>query len=205
MDVKRVEYCSDARFSQTSILQHGAYLVDGEPCAFEIVDECSARVAFHDYSRLDEVIGRFRYFAEHITRFYDMNGGLIASFPPVTAFEVELEAIQPSQFYIDEAKLAGVSTFVRSGSDVIVPVSRWDSGFVAQDGHTRMYRAAQMGIDSVRAFIAEDNDDLIWFAREAQRRGIRHVRDMEIVSHQDYVEKWHRFCDEHFAEQGEEG
>jgi len=204
MVIQRVEGYSDARFSRTVLAQHGAYLVNGEPCAFEILDECSARVTFHDYTRMGEVIEHFRFFAGHITQFHDTDGGLIASFPPVETFEVGLDEIQPSQFYVDEDKLAAVSAFVRTGSDVIVPVSRWNGCLVSQDGHTRLYRALRLGLTGVRAFIAEDNDALLWFVEEARRRGIRHVRDMKVVSHQDYVEKWHRFCDAHFAELGEE-
>ena len=56
MDIRRVEGSDDARFPQTALWQNGAFLADGEPCAFEILDECSARVTFHDYSRVGEVI-----------------------------------------------------------------------------------------------------------------------------------------------------
>ena len=38
-------------------------------------------------------------------------------FPPVELFAVKLEDIQPSQFYVDQEKLAAVRDFVKGGGN----------------------------------------------------------------------------------------
>ena len=72
MMIERINIYDDDRFSHTVLFQHGAFLVDGErPCSFYIRDECSATVYFGDYSDVLPVIEEFRFYAEHISMFYD--------------------------------------------------------------------------------------------------------------------------------------
>ena len=205
MDIKRIDGYTDPRFSEKVLAQHGAFIVDGKPCAIEIIGPGSAEIDFDDFAHLEEIVREFRFYAEHITLFYDTDGNLLHCCPRVDTFEVSVDRIQPTQFYIDEEKLAAVSTFVRSGRDVVVPLMRRNGRLLSMDGHTRLYCALEKGIRTVRGFMTEENEDIIFFAEEAQRRGVFTVGDMEKLSHAEYTDKWDRFCDEHFAEAGEEG
>ena len=198
MDIRRVNDYDDPNFSSRVLAQHGAFYVDGKPCSFEIIGSCTAEIDFDDFSRIDEIIDEFRFYAGHITMFYDARGELIACRPRVELIDVPVDLIQPSQFYIDERKLRAVSEFVRTGRDVIVPLMHWNGRLLALDGHTRLYCAVQKGIDRVRGYM-EENEEIGFFAREAQRRGIYTVQDMHLLPHAEYEQKWNRFCDEYFA------
>lgn len=105
-DIQRVDCYNDPRFSRKVLCQHGAFLVDGEPYEVEILDRDSAVIRGARPELYSGVIEDFRFFAGHISRFYNSTGELIQEFEPVELFSVKLDAVQPSQFYVDEEKLA---------------------------------------------------------------------------------------------------
>lgn len=199
MKIERINALHDERFREIVLKQHGAFLADGKPCEVEIIDQRSAKIFCEDAQRIDELIRLFRYFAEHITIFYDRDGKLLREFPPVSLFEIEIAEIQPSQFYVSADKMLAVKSFVRTGRDVIVPLNLSDGRYIAMDGHTRLRCALELGEKKALGFIAEPNEELLWFVDQARQRGIFGVKDMQMVSAEEYTEKWERFCDAHFA------
>lgn len=207
MEIERINSYEDTRFDKEVLRQHGAFLVDRKyPCSFRIVDRQTAVVSLADNAQIEEhmeeLIEEFRFFAEHITRFVDEKGRLVKEYPQVETFELELAQIQPSQFYVDEDKLEAVASFVRVSEDVIIPVMRFQDGdkYISLDGHTRLYCAYQKGIKQVKAFpVEEENDYIPDFVREAEKRGIYTISDMQVLSHEEYAEKWNTYCDEYFA------
>lgn len=200
MEIERLNSYEDSRFDPDILRQHGAFVIDGRyPCGFRILDEHSAKVYYHDYGAIEEILENFRFYAGHITRFYDRDGALLREYGEVETFELPLEQIQPSQFYVDREKLQAVGSFVESGEDIVVPVMKADGRYVSLDGHTRLYLAWRRGYDHVRAFLEEDAGGAIAdFAREARSRGVRCVEDMEELCHEEYEEKWNRFCEGFF-------
>ena len=59
------------------------------------------------------------------------------------------------------------------------------------DGHTRLYAAWRKGIRRAMVFRASDQDmaaGIADFAAEARKRGIFHIRDMALLSHEVLVE-----------------
>lgn len=198
MEIKRIDDYHDARFSNAALLQHGAYLIDGEPYEVEITAQAEAVVRGKDPGVFGELIEEFRFHAPHVSRFYDGSGRLIAEYPASELAQIEIDSVQPSQFYTDEDKLRAVGTFVHSEEDVIIQVLPWDGRFICLDGHTRLYLAAQRGWKSVKAVVSE-TDDWVWtFVHEAQRRNILRPRDMILVPHEQYEELWNKYCDEVF-------
>ena len=108
------------------------------------------------------------------------------------------DRIQPSQFFIDEEKLRAVSTFVHRPEDIVIQVLPWGDRFISLDGHTRLYLAAERGYKTVRA-VASETDDWVWqFVEEARKRGITSPRHMKLLSHEQYVIQWDRYCDSVF-------
>lgn len=202
MQIERIDGYDDRRFPREVLLEHGAFLIDGcDPCSFRIRDDHSATVSFGDYARVEPIIEEFRFYAEHITVFFDDAGNRIAEYPPVVTREMPLCEIQPSQFYADEDKVAAVATFLRSDKDVIVPVA-YDKSidrFVSLDGHTRMFTAHAQGWTSVRVFETQTDEYIFEFAHEARRRGVYGVGDIALLPHAQYRVKWDRFCDDFFA------
>ncbi len=201
MEIQRINSYSDTRFPPETLRQHGAFLVDGKPCAFTVTGPDSAIMDFHDYAQADELIDEFRFYAEHITRFYTTEGALLREFPAVKPFPLSLERIQPSQFYVDEDKLSAVGTFLHRGEDVVVPVIPLPGTerFVSLDGHTRLLWAYQNGFSHVSAFLCQDAGSYIMgFVEEARRRGVFQPADLTALPHGEYDIKWNQFCDDFF-------
>lgn len=201
MDIMRVNDYRDPRFSPAVLRQHGAFLADGQPCAFEITGPHTA-VADCPPHCLAEAVETFRFYAEHITEFRDRRGTLLLALPPVATFPVALADIQPSQFCVDADKLDAVADFVAAPEDVVVPLTRLGGRYVACDGHTRLCLAARRGWTQARGFLTADAGAYIAaFAQEAQARGVRVPGDLPVLPHEEYRLLWDGFCDAFFARQ----
>lgn len=199
MNIERINDLRDDRFSEAALRQHGAFLADGQPCEVLITGLREAVICCGAETDVDALIDEFRFCAEHITVFYDTDGKLLRKFEDMELFEVELNRIQPSQFYVSEEKLDAVAGFVHTGHDVIVPLNVHGDRYISLDGHTRLHLAARMGIGRVLGFIAQENEDVRWFADEAAKRGVYTPADLTALSAAEYSEKWNRFCDDYFA------
>ncbi len=199
MPITRINTYADPRFSPEALRQHGCFLVDGTPCEVRIVAADTAVVTGCPEKHLTALIEAFRFNAPHITRFLGTDDRLLAQLPPVEPFPVRLRDIQPSQFFVDEEKLAAVRTFVHRAEDVIVPVARHEGRFISLDGHTRLLLAAQQGWETVRAVHDAADSVLLAFSAEAARRGVRTPADMAVLSHGEYQVQWNAFCDAFIA------
>ncbi len=195
MHIERINSYLDPRFSQVVLNQHGAFLVEGAPYAVEITGRDSAVIRGENPDHYAAVIEEFRFFAEHITRFFDEKGVQIATFPPIPLFPVPLDSIQPSQFYVDRDKLNAVGTFIRTSQDIVVPLIPQGEGFISLDGHTRLAAAAALGFREVLGFLTESNSYIFDFVSEAQRRGIFTPYDLQILPHEAYQMEWDAYCD----------
>lgn len=212
MDIERINGYGDPRFSQEVLNQHGAFLVDGRPWAFRVVSDKGAVVsapAGFTPKELAEVVDAFRFYAEHITDFYGEDGAPLLSLPPVERWQVEIDALQPSQFSVDRDKCAAVDGFLRTAADLVIPVTELTDGTLcAMDGHTRLYTAWRKGIRAAMVFRCSDGEmgaQIADFAQEARKRGIFHVRDMALYSHEEQEEKWIGWCQAYFAQKSEDG
>ncbi len=199
MNIERINSYNDNRFSQKVLYQHGCFLTDGEPYEVEIISDFEAVVRGKDSSVYPVIIEQFMFFAPHITTFYDENHTVIKKYPKAEFFKLSLEEIQPSQFYVDRDKIDAVSTFIEKGDDIIIQVAKQGNQYISLDGHTRLYYAVMKGFDRVRAVVEETDDCIYDFVEEAQKRGIQTPKDLILVSHEEYEEKWNQYCDEYFS------
>lgn len=199
MDIQRIDNYTDARFSKTVLFQHGAYLFGEDPYEVEITGADTAVVRGKDPAQYGALIETFRFHSPHIVCFYDENGAQIAAYPAPEIVEIALDLIQPSQFFIDEEKLAAIRTFVQKPEDIVVQVIPYGERFISLDGHTRLYLATQRGYPAVKAVISETDGWVRTFVREAERRGIRSPKDLVLLSHDQYEVLWNQYCDEVFS------
>ena len=139
------------------------------------------------------------FFTPHITIFYNEKREIVKQYPKAELFELALDDIQPSQFYVDRDKIAAVSTFIAREEDIIIQVSKYRDKYISLDGHTRLYYAVLQGFTSVRAVLAETDECILDFVEEAIKRGIRTPKDLVLLSHEEYKEKWNKYCDEYFS------
>ncbi|MBQ8080818.1 MAG: hypothetical protein IJ240_02855 [Clostridia bacterium] len=199
MDIKRIDSYVDSRFSKTVLNQHGAYLVDNEPYQIEITDSTSAVISGNDPAVYKALIEEFRFHAPHIFKFYDQSFRLVIEYSVPHLFDITLESIQPSQFYVDEEKLKAIQAFISNAEDIVIQVIPYRDRFVSLDGHTRLYWAMQNNFDRVKA-IKSESDDWVWpFVHEAERRNILCPKDMILLPHEQYEIQWNQYCDEVFS------
>lgn len=201
MNIERINSYNDNRFSQKVLHQHGCFLVEREPYEVEIISDFEAVVRGKDSSAYSAVIEQFLFFAPHITTFYDEKYTLMKEYPQVNLLNLSLDEIQPSQFFVDWNKIDAVSTFIGKGEDIIIQVAKYQDRYISLDGHTRLYYAFVKGFETVRAVLAETDDCIFDFVKEAQKRGIFTPKDLNLVSHKEYEEKWNKYCDDYFSAQ----
>ncbi len=113
-------------------------------------------------------------------------------------FEMRLDAIQPSQLFINAAKLEQV-TGVPTEPEPI-PVKRLGGRVIFTDGHTRAFAAHRRGETEIAVFW--DEDELDWEAYETcvrwcEEAGIHRIGDLEgrILPPDEYEERWIRRCE----------
>lgn len=199
-NIQRIDTYQDKRFSREALNQHGCFLVDNAPYEIVIFSDNEAIVYGTDPSVYAELIDVFRFYTPHITLFYDRNRRIIKQFPQKELFTISLEQIQPSQFYVDEAKITAISSFIHKPDDIIIQVQPFQDRYISLDGHTRLYYAVMQGWKKVRAVIEISDKWVYRFVDEAQKRNIYTPADLILVNHDEYMEKWNRFCDDFFAE-----
>lgn len=198
--VKRIDSYENPRFSETALMQHGCFFVDGEPYEVEIISDSEAIVRGADHSIFPKVIDEFRFYAPHISRFYYEKWDIVQEFERKHIFKIDLAQIQPSQFYVDKDKISAISSFIHKPEDVIIQVLPYKDRYISLDGHTRLYYAVMKGWNSVYAVEEKSDEPVYTFVGEAMNRKIYTPMDMVMVSHSEYEEKWNDFCDELFAE-----
>ena len=101
MEIKRVTEYNNPLFSQIVLNQRGAFLIDEEPYEIEIISNDSAFVRGKNRENFKKLIEYFRYYSPHINNFFDENNKKIISFEKKPVLTLEVDKIQPSQFYID--------------------------------------------------------------------------------------------------------
>lgn len=198
MKITRINTYDDHRFSREALNQHGCYIVNGD-AAIEIkIISQSEAIIKGDEAYFDEVIDEFRFNAEHITKFYDESGKIVKRFKDLELFKLDIDKIQPIQFFVDKDKLEAVKSFVNGEKDVIIPIAMHDDIYVSLDGHTRLYLAYILGFKHVYAYFSEDFDGFDYFFDEARKRNIYAAKDLILLEHEDYIEEWDKFCDEYY-------
>lgn len=204
MEITRINTYEDNRFTHKALLQHGCFLVDGKPYEVEIISDYEAIISGVDKTAYTELIEEFRFYTPHITMFYDRGGQTVMEYPPAQLLTLRLDQIQPSQFLVDADKIEAISSFIQKPEDIIIQVLPNEDRFISLDGHTRLYFAVMKGWECVRAVIEQSDNWVYKFVSEAQKRGIYAPKEMTLVSHEEYEEKWNRFCDDFFTGDGVE-
>ena len=200
MKIERVNSYDNSEFSNIALYQHGAFLIDDIPCEFVIVSKDTATITTLFNGDLTEVIEEFRFYAEHITKFVDNKGNVVKEYPTVDLFECSFEDLQPSQFYLSMEKAGFIETWLKSPEDVFIPATKYDGKYIILDGHTRLAIAYKKGFQYIYIFESEASDYIIDFVLEAKRRNIFHIKDLEVLSSEEYQKKWHDYCDEYFMQ-----
>lgn len=124
--IRRIDTYDDERFDREVLNEHGCYIVQNKyPVEIKIISSYEAIIKGNK-EFFDGVIEEFRFYSKHITTFYDTDGNVVKCFDRIDIFKIEIDRIQPLQFFVDENKLNAVKTFVRKEEDVIIPLDIYD-------------------------------------------------------------------------------
>ena len=118
--------------------------------------------------------------------------------------DYSLKDLQPSQFYISQAKLSNVQAwFCKDDLSNFepLPVKVLDGIPILTDGHTRAVSAILAGLESVP--LVYDEDELDWnlyryCVEQCNQKGIHSPYDLvdRVISAQEYEEKWIGWCEQ---------
>ena len=198
MEIKRVTEYNNPLFSEIVLKQRGAFLIDEEPYEIEIISSDSALVRGKNRENFKKLIEYFRYYSPHILNFFDENDKKIISFEKKSVLTLEVDKIQPSQFYIDEDKVNALENFIKNSKDIVIQVVKSDEGYICVDGHTRLFIAFLKNFKTVHVIETEFDNDTNYFVSPAKKRNIFTIKDLKLVSHSDYKKLWLNFCDSYF-------
>ena len=89
--IERINTYNDKRFDPEILKQHGAFLVNEKfVCQFQIFQRTCAVVTWEGNIDLEALIKEFRFYAEHVTKFYDRNYHLLREYPAISLFRIPL-------------------------------------------------------------------------------------------------------------------
>ena len=118
--------------------------------------------------------------------------------------DYSLKDLQPSQFYISQAKLSNIQAWFHKddlSNFEPLPVMVLDGIPILTDGHTRAVSAILAGLESVP--LVYDEDELDWnlyryCVEQCTQKGIHSPYDLvdRVISAHDYEEKWIGWCDQ---------
>ena len=118
--------------------------------------------------------------------------------------DYSLKDLQPSQFYISQAKLSNIQAWFHKddlSNFEPLPVKVLDGIPILTDGHTRAVSAILAGLESVPLVYEEDELDWNLYhycVEQCKQRGIHSPYDLvdRVISANDYEEKWIGWCDQ---------
>ena len=150
---------------------------------------------------IPQVLEEFLFYSGFVTTIKDKSGDILLARAETKSFLMEIQKIQPSQFYISEEKLKSCKKWIKCPEDVYIPIVFRDGQAISLDGHTRMRAAMDLGYTHVYTYLDEYDNYIFCFVDEAIKRQINSISDMEIVCDEDYKIKWHKYCDDFFKKQ----
>ena len=115
-----------------------------------------------------------------------------------------LKDLQPSQFYISQAKLSNIQAWFHKddlSNFEPLPVKVLDGIPILTDGHTRAVVAILAGLESVPLVYEEDELDWNLYrycVEQCNQKGIHSPYDLvdRVISAYEYEEKWIGWCEQ---------
>jgi len=164
---------------------------------FEIKGQ-EATLYFEDEKYIKEVIDEFLFYSNFICCIKSSKGNILMKRKKIKLELCEVLEIQPSQFYIDKTKLENCKSWIKSPKDIMIPVADINNKIVSLDGHTRLRAAHDLGYRQVYIYRDDFDNCINSFVKEATKRNIFNILDLETLNSEDYKMKWHKFCDDFF-------
>lgn len=146
---------------------------------------------------INEAINEFRFYNLYITKFYNESRSFYKSFDEVFSFKLPINIIQVSQFFLSEEKIEKLSDL--SLKQIYIPVTILNDEYVCVDGHHRLYQAFINDCKMVNVYIDKQESYIQDFVYLAKENKIFRINDLEILTKEEYEEKWIGFCNQYFS------
>lgn len=186
-------------FSSSAIALQNAFLIIEEDRVYTYEFQLfgfEAEIKSNTMYYLEDVIEEFRFFNAVIHTFH-FQGKIIKSYEPKAILRLPISILQPSQFFIDEGKLANIDAYMLE-EEIYLPVALIDDEYVLLDGHTRAYSLYSNSQRMVNCYFDTYDESIKEFVYLAKEQNILNVSQMEILTSEEYKIQWHGFCDAFF-------
>ena len=84
-------------------------------------------------------------------------------------------------------------------NDTVIPVTILDEEYVILDGHHRVYLAYEEGMKMVDVYLDEKSPQIEEFLYLAKEQNMKHIKDLSILSNQEYTDLWIAFKEKFFT------
>lgn len=123
-------------------------------------------------------------------------------------FFMEIEAIQPSQLYLNAQKIKKIKNkykIIAPEHIEAVPIKKLNNDIIFTDGHTRAYLLWLYGFKKIK--VEWEDEDLDWEVYQicidwCKEEGITSISDLDdkIINNESYQIKWIKRCHDMFTE-----
>lgn len=146
---------------------------------------------------LEEAVNYFHNKNLAINEYKFENGDYI-NFDYVYTFKLPISIIQPSKFFIDKDYLAKLDEHILDDEDISFQVDIINDEYVLLNNHTILYLMLEHDIKMVNVYIKKADyyvSDFVYIAKEGN---IKKIKDINVVSNEDYNKYWKEFLKNYF-------
>lgn len=153
---------------------------------FEIDDD-KALIKYNSILHIKDAINEFRKHNLQVSTFYNRDRSFYMAFDKIQTFKLPISILQPSKFFIDQNKLDIIEKHLEN-EHIVVPVEILDDEYVLLDGHARCRYLLNNDVKMVDVYIGNITEDIKEYVYIAKENNLFKIKDMEILSHEDYLE-----------------
>lgn len=151
------------------------------------VQEDKALVKYNSILHIKDAINEFRKTNMQVSIFYNQDRSFYMAFDKVQTFKLPISILQPSKFFIDKNKLEAIEKHL-ANERIYVPVEILDDEYVLLDGHARCRYLLLNDVKMIDVYIGKMTEEIKEYVYIAKENNLFKIKDMEILSHEDYLE-----------------
>ncbi|MDE6945984.1 MAG: hypothetical protein K2P14_02245 [Anaeroplasmataceae bacterium] len=192
---------NDPYFLEKSRYLGNCYVIYDENMVYHyefIINRNEATIISDTSLYYTELIDFFRQDNAFITVFKTKDGSFYKAFDPVFTFKLPLSILQVSTMFLNQNRIQELKPYFNP-NDTVIPVTILDEEYVILDGHHRVYLAYEEGMKMVDVYLDEKSPQIEEFLYLAKEQNMKHIKDLSILSNQEYTDLWIAFKEKFFT------
>ena len=199
MNIRRANQSDKKHFDERVFNQQLAYVIEESSkrsyVSFKIFDMQKAIISPYHERYFKALVNKFLFHQGFVYQIYDTSMNLLYEKDKVTLIKVHPNECKLTQWVVSSTKLNRIKPWITSPNEVILPYFKYKKHKVILDGHSRLKVAYDMNLPYIYLY-EEIGDDLSKaFFVSALKRGVKHIKDVAILSDAKYQVLWHQECD----------